>query len=392
MRLVPVPLGFTYRLDYIPKGAQKPRAGLFRGADTAVVRHIDPDEAKLAFRVSQPELDILPLARPRTKRRTPWEFKREAMKFEILFYDGCIWWPNVYEPYGTESRSTSAEECLRSIKDDRSFFGAQAIDECYDVATMIPPIRELIADESGERLAQAQRKTYENVLVCGDDAYFRGGMPIYFRNCHGKKSVWEIDIASVGPHRHGDPRYGGLRSEPGSFVRHQTEIALGKGHFWLADDRQAAVDAGHHRQSAFPTIEVLMPELISEVRRHVKLDTLFPEVVNEVKQQIRLDSIFRDVVRMLGHPFRDHWQSRPFRSFGPAFDALCEPIDDNDRLSRQRLELLRSFIPSVVNIDHWEINRIREDFLSFDASQRLDPTWPEEMVPADLDALAVLGI
>jgi hypothetical protein len=134
-----------------------------------------------------------------------------------------------------------------------------------------------------------------------------------------------------------------------------------------------------------------MPELIGEVRREICVDTLFPEFFNDLPQQIRLDSIFREVVRMLSHPFRGHWCSKRFRSFKADFDALCEPMEDDDRLSRRRLELLRSFVPSLANIDYWEINRIREDFMSFDASQRLDPTWPDDMDPEDLDALAALG-
>jgi hypothetical protein len=391
MRLVPVPLGFTYRIDFVPKGGRNPRPGLFRDSDTAVVRHIDADEAKPAFRVTRPELDILPLAHPRTKRSNAWDYMRKAMTFEILFYDGSIWWPNVHEAGGTEAARTSAENCIQSIKDDHFFFEVREIEGCYDVAAHIPPIRRLVVDERSGKLAEAKRKTYENVLICGTRAYYRGGMPIYFRNYHWNKSIWEIDIASVGPDRHGDPGAGGLYRKPGSYGDHTTEAALGKGDFWLGTDHQAAIHAAHRRQTAFPKIDVLIPEAITEVRRQIRCDSLFPEIANEVGQQIRLDSLFRETVRMFSHPFCHHWHSRPFSSSKVAFDQLCEPIGDDDRLSRRRLELLRDFVPRLANIDHWEMNRIRDDFISFDALQRLDPTWPDELASEDFDALASLA-
>jgi hypothetical protein len=374
MRLVPTPLGFNYRMEYVPKGARNPRLELFRGADTAVVRHIDAGEADPAFRISRPELDIWPLVQPRTPRSNPWGFIRNAVTFEILYYEGCIWWPYMSETWQVTSTHIDAEECLRMIEKDKDFFDAPRLNGSYDVATKLPQIRKSISDDRDEKLAQAQRKTYENILICDGKAYTRGGMPIYFRNYHGNKKVWETDIASVGPDRRGDPKSGGLYAPPGSYCHRHTETALCRGHFWLADDAQSAIHAAHRRQTAFPTIDVLMPELIENVG-----------------QRIRLDSLFREVVRMFSDPFCDHWRSGCFRPFKNAFDALCERLVDDCLLSRQRLDLLRAFVPQLASIDHWEMNRIREDFTSFDALERFNPTWPDEMTAEDLDALISLA-
>lgn len=393
MRLVPTPLGYTYRLDYIPKGARNARAGLFRATDVAVVRHIEAREAELAFRVFRPELDVLPLSRPRTKPGTGWDHTRPASTDEIIRYDGSLWWAVACDRESGTGSYTAAEHCLSRIEKDHFFFEAQEIDESYDVAKDVPPIREVIANEQSEKLAQAKRKTYENVLICGEKAFIRGGLPIYFRNYHWRKTVWEIDVASIGHDRHGRPGACGLHGKPGAYAAHTTEASLGAGHFWLPTERRAAIHAGHRRQAAYPEIEVLMPELMRESGKRFRFEgTLFPEAVSELKPQIRLDALFREMVRMFSHPFCHHWRSRPFRSFKDAFDALCEPTGNDRSLSRARLKSLRSLVPSLADIDHWEINRIRDDFVSFDQSERADPTWPDDMSTEDLEALGSLAV
>jgi hypothetical protein len=82
MRLVPKPMGFTYRMTYVPKGAQNPRPSLFRGADSAAVQHIDPDEARQAFRITWPEIDVWPLVNPRKPRTTTWQCIGAAQREE----------------------------------------------------------------------------------------------------------------------------------------------------------------------------------------------------------------------------------------------------------------------------------------------------------------------
>lgn len=376
MRLVPVPLGFTYRMDYVPKGARNPRPGLFRGADVVGVRHIDAEEAEPAFRIRRPKLDIWPMVWPRTPRSNQWQMIRSANKFEILLNDGSLWWPlrddSTYDKLNAPQMT--AAECFHCIENDHHFFDSPSIDGCYDVEKNVPAIRKLVRHNRGDKLAQAQRKTAENILICNGKAYARGGMPIFFRNHHGNKKVWEIDIASVGPDRRADPIASGLEDPPGAYADHRTEPALGAGEFWLANDAQSAISAAHPRQTAFPKIEVLMPNLIENVR-----------------QQIRLDSIFRETRRIFG---RSGWygsRQTNIRPFKDAFDRLCAPPMENRELSRDRLDLLRIFIPQIAEIHNWEIDRVRGDFTAFDALERSNPTWPDEWAPEDLDALASLA-
>jgi hypothetical protein len=241
-------------------------------------------------------------------------------------------------------------------------------------ASRPPEIRTLVKTDYGAKLAISQRKTYENFLICGDRAYVRGGLPVYFRNSHGHKNIWEIDITSAGRDRRGDPKTHGLEHPPGSFQDHRTEQAFGSGTFWLPNEFAAAKSAGHRLQTKFPRIEVLMPDLLVDAR-----------------QRIRLDSLFREVVRMFSHPFCDYWSSRAVASFRKKFEALCDPVIDDHELSRRRLELLREFCAQIDDGGYWEMDRIRRDIISFDVQERCSPTWPEPMAAEDDEALGSLA-
>jgi hypothetical protein len=165
-----------------------------------------------------------------------------------------------------------------------------------------------------------------------------------------------------------------LHDPPGSFQDHLTERAFGSGAFWLPNEFAAAKSAAHPLQTKFPRIEVLMPELVTDVR-----------------QQIRLDSLFREVVRMFSYPFHKHWRSRPVWSFRKEFARLCDPVLDDRELSRQRLDLLRAFVTEIDEVGFWDMDRIRRDIISFDKQEQCDPTWPEALAIGDIDALNSLA-
>jgi hypothetical protein len=94
MRLVTTPLGFTYRITYVPKGARNPRPALLRGTDTAVVRHVEPAEAAPAFRISRPKIDVKPFAFPRKARSATTYWVRKAFNSEVLLFENVLWWPS----------------------------------------------------------------------------------------------------------------------------------------------------------------------------------------------------------------------------------------------------------------------------------------------------------
>lgn len=375
MRLVPVPLGFTYRMTYVPKGARNPCRGLLGGADSVGVRHIEPAEASQAFRIKRPKVDVWPLVFPRKPRTNTWEWVRNAFTFELLFYEGELWWPYMADDYkyGQPFRAYSVTDCLEDIRDDHYLFEMPTVDGDNRVLKEVPAIRTLIETNHDEKLAQSKRKAYENFLICGNRAYVRGGLPVFFRNSHGNKITWEIDIANVGSDRRGNPITHGLYSPPGSFHEAYTERALGSGAFWLPNEFPAAKSAAHPLQTKFPRIEVLMPELVVDVR-----------------QRIRLDSLFREVVRMFSHPFYNHWSSRAVWSFRKNFARLCDPALDDLELSRLRLGLLRAFAAKIDEVDFWDMDRIRRDIISFDIQERFKPTWPELLAADDINALSSL--
>jgi hypothetical protein len=363
MRLVPKPLGFTYRMTYVPKGARNPRPGLFRGAGSAAVRHIEPDEARQAFRVKWPKTDT-------------WQCTRNACSLDLLHYAGELWWPYLdYDSVnGFAKKTHSAADCLEDIKTCPYLFERPEIDGSYDVSEEVPLIRTRVETDHDEKLALSQRKTYENFLICGNRAYVRGGMPVFFRNSYYRKRTWEIEIASIGSDRRGDPATNGLYDPPGSFQDRLTEQAFGSGAFWLPNEFAAAKSAAHPEQSKFPRIEIFMPELVTDLR-----------------QQIRLDSLFREVVRMFRHPFHRHWLSGPVWSFKEEFAKLCDPVLDDRELSRQRLDLLRAFVVEIDEVGFWDMDRIRLDIVSFVKQEQCDPTWPQSLAIDDIDALNLLA-
>jgi hypothetical protein len=118
---------------------------------------------------------------------------------------------------------------------------------------------------------------------------------------------------------------------------------------------------------------------------------LIPELVTDVRNQVRLDSLFREVVRLFSHPFCDHWNSEPVRYFKEEFDKLCDPSVDDCQLSSTRLDLMRAFMAEIKDESFWDMDRIRRDFITFDKKVRTKPTWPEEMAVEDLDALRSLA-
>jgi hypothetical protein len=381
MRLEHKRLGFNYRMTYVAPRARNQCEGLFRGEDWAAVRSIDPDEATQAFRITWPEIDVWPLVNPRTPRQTNWQCIRNACRLDVLHYDGELWWPYLASDFngGFLKETLSAADCFEHIKTDIHLFEIPMVNDTYDVSKERPLIKTLIATDHDEMLALSQRKTSENFLICGDRAYVRGGLPVYFRNSHFKTITWEIDIASIGSDRRGDPAKHGLHNPPGSFQDPLTEQAFGSGAFWLPNEFEAAKSAAHRLQTKFPQIEILMPELISA----------------DLRRRIRLDSLFREVVRMFSYPFYHHWHSQPVWSFRKEFANLCDPVLEDRELTRRRLDILRAFANAIDDVSFWDMKRIRRDIISFDNPDLFDPNSAEALSiddpPLSIDDLDALN-
>ncbi|SDO48599.1 hypothetical protein [Afipia sp. GAS231] len=406
MRLEPTPLGFTYKIIYVPKGAQNPRTALLGGTDTAVVRHIEPAEAAPAFRIQRPKLDIWPLTFPRKPRDDHRGLTKNAFTLELLFYENVIWWPYLSEfrsrfedhtaadclsQFGSRLKERTAAECLEDIGTDFDLFEPRYVD--YDSSDFLeepPAIRTLVETDHDQKLAIAKRKAYENFLICGDRPYVRGGLPVFFRNVHGNKEfVWEIEVGSAGSDRRGDPWTHGLQDPPGSFLELGAERAFGGGAFWLPNEFAAARFAGHGRQTKFPQIEVLMPELIVDVRQQIRLDSLFREVVRLLRYHTR-GRVWTDSRRRNSRAkfYLGPWK---FRTLEREFDKLCDPVLDDRELSKRRLDLLRTFAVTLEERLPREMYRIQRDIISFGEQEQRSPTWPVDLAREDEEAIGSLG-
>jgi hypothetical protein len=74
--LLPVPLGLSYPVSFVPKGCRKPTTEYFLADAFADLRVVNSTDAEVAFRV-----------------QTSGNFSQAGGTSEILSYDDRLWWP-----------------------------------------------------------------------------------------------------------------------------------------------------------------------------------------------------------------------------------------------------------------------------------------------------------
>jgi hypothetical protein len=376
MQILGPRLRFTYPMTFVPRSGRIERTEYFFGSDSAAVRRIEPNEASAAFRIWYPEIDLYPFLFPRRKRDYTRDFVRTAATLDLLTFEGEIWWPLFHSlPAG----STSGDKLLREIElgncsRDSLPDGVRSL----DVKTERPVTRSTSYDGHDTFCALAQRNIYENFLICGDQAYVRGGVPVYFKNTRHKKTVWNIDVASVAPGRAADQSRGHYGA-PGISFDWGSIYALCNGSFWLANEYNVAQRAAHQIQKCIPRIDVLNPGLVRDVR---------PE--------IQLDALFRTTRQMFEEPWSNRWNSGAAFKFKNLLQQISEEQLDDGTTTQRRLDALRKFF-EVKRCNYDEMSRLRQDFIAvFD---RQEEEEEEETLfsrrildPEDAEALAAIGL
>jgi hypothetical protein len=354
-----------------------------------VIRCPDPAQVRTAFRV-----------------HIPSSVRRAERNFDILAFEGSLWWPHVLNGSTFDEPLLTADECraeLASGKNDLlGLLGLLADSECDRMPERTIEqiaIRTTMYNGYDAILAIAQRKAYENLMFFEGQAYALGGEPVYtgWQFC-------ELNVSSSGGRNISS--LNALRNPPGDFKEEKVQDSYVGSWMLPADQHQAASRRFKRNGRPRPRIDVLLPE------------TIRSDVV-----QIRTDAFFRRIVECITYPpftFAGFWYSdtskRILRDWSPYENE--RPWDPPN--ARKLLRLLENIISvSEMTISHdttpdrlWAISELVEflwkrgkvrplsdwalrycnQFRSFAEVAGLPCCRPKYLKRVDSEALAALGI
>lgn len=355
-----VPFKTAYRRPYVPKGCRAVRFEFPLVQSGAMVQRIERSDASIAFRIVYPS--------EATAQRT----------VELLAFGGKIWWPD------RDSEFIDPPSC----DDWREWIGEQ-----HDLLRIIPdgvgPVKVETAsrvdllDDRGEVTAQVQRRLSENFIVCEGEVYASGGPPLHALCRHPRSS--RVAVVSAGVDRDiGD--FKPLFGYPSSFARHECQLALAHGNFWVPGSLVAA-DLPPSLRS-FPEIQVLVPEFIpADLADRTQIDALFRMTMRSLDWHL-----FYTVAP--GTEDRYHREAHgPRNQFDlqvrAAYDAAVEPVADDIVTSERRLRALRALFSAARNFPkkhHRAIEALEHSFRQLDRRNPVAVYTPE-----DIEALARLS-
>lgn len=347
MKLRPVTMGLPYLRTFVPRRCRNERTEVFKATATGAVRSVTAEEARNAFRITFPERDARKFIRRRFSFGHPSTYLRSAAVLTLLRYDGTLWWPKrsgdgMTYPNGP----VCVARCLEEIEQGWTLWHLAPVSKENPADTgRAEHARRLIFDGHDAALAVAQRKIYENFLICGKQVYVRGGAPVYVKRRHWK-SAWEVDVADSGFDRAIDPLQNGLDD---GCHRRRDEEAFRSDEVWLADQRAAAEAAVNVVQLEIPLIEVLTPEPIADIRA-----------------QVRVDAFVRETLEMFRQPFCGRWNARRFLVDRKRLLSISGREGDDRTITSRRLYALRTFFgkdPRCDGCSH--LAELKADFKRF---------------------------
>lgn len=255
----PITISFPFERSFVPRGYRTPRTEWFRSEGAALIRTIESSEARLAFRVHFP---------PRPARNPNFKDLIPAVNLDLIHYDGEIWWPfwTWHEDFGLGD-----EFNLDHFR--------RLLEESYDICQFLPaygPVdhdsgsaafaREICRDDERRNLATATDRVRANFLIYAGRPYVRGGAPLYVKDWIGVRQ--KASVGDAGADRTISPAVGTLFSH----LPERRAATFRRGDFRLANDPpRPSADA----LALEPTIEVLIPELVEDIRVRVRLDAIY---------------------------------------------------------------------------------------------------------------------
>lgn len=287
-----VPVRYPYSVVGVPKRCRIAREVFSEDVDSAGIEVARSGDTEVAFRVRYPADNRLRYVYPGDP--VSEEETRASSLIEIIRYDGRLWWP-----IRCAGEGAYIELSLQQVLD-------QLEGLTVDILNMLPlklpkfekhplRMRSILEDRSGHALAVVQRSVAENLLICGDRIFARGGAPIYTKISHGRARTWEIAVVDPGFSRLINPdRIGERRSRFDQHWDWCVQDALRRRQFWRADMFEHVSRLAHPMQPEIPTIEVV-DDQVSEDTDRIVIDAIFRRAValND-RFYLKSDEIFSD--------------------------------------------------------------------------------------------------
>ena len=353
-----VPVRFPYSVVGVPKGCRVAREVFSEDVTSAGIEVAQPEDTRVAFRVRYPADNRLRYACP--DRPLSDEEHRASSRIEIVRYDGKFWWPIRYAGEG-RYYVLSLQQVLDQLEHLH-----------VDILNMLPlrlpkfeshplQMRSIFEDRSGNAVAIAQRSVTENLLICGDRIYARGGEPIYTKISHGRARTWEIAVVDPGFSRLTYPaRIGECRSWFGLHWEWCVQDAFRDGLVWRADMLEQVEGLSHRMQTTIPTIEVTGGAPPSDNMERIVVDALF-------RRAVLLNDLF--------HHKADEVLSNAFER------PICEDTTEVRRAA------LREYFGSAREVHGWKpMIKLHDQFHSYEGLTRREP-----LAPQDEEALGLLA-
>jgi hypothetical protein len=355
-----VPVTFPYSVVGVPKGCRVEREAFSEDQTSAGIEVARPADTRVAFRVQYPADNRLRYVYP--DQPLSDEDYRARSRIEIIRYGGNFWWPIRTSGKGRYD-VLSLQQALEQLESLH-----------VDILNMIPlklpkferhplQMRSISEDRSGQAEAVAQRAVAENLLICGDRIYARGGEPIYIKVSHGRSRTWEMAVVDPGFSRRIDPdKIGERRSPFDQYLEWWVQDAFRNGLLWRADMVEHVESLAHRMQSDIPTIDVIGTDPPSEDTNRVVTDALFRRAM------LLVDRFYREADAILS-------KASEIRS-----------IDEETTEARRRG--LREFFGTPREVHAWKpMMTLHEQFRRFEGKM-----GSELLSPEDEEALVSLGV
>ena len=340
---VHIPFLTAFCRRFIPKGSRLPRYEFPLTNGVAVVRQVQANEARIAFRIT---------SKPQSAATDT------EMALNLLHYADEVWWPAGDYLYSTGAGIFGKAHELLSVDEWRNWIG-----ENHDLLNQVPKGIEVVRTESQSRQdlsnnraevsARTQSIIFYNYIAFEGAIYSRGGIPIYAQWLDGNRR--RVVVASAGADR-GVIAHQDFRSGPPLFERSESQRAFREGRFWKPENEIHMRATLTRSQQSCSYIQVLLHELIPpRIEGQIQLDAMFREVFQRLRWFLQFvgTSIPYDETPDPGR-LRSFPHSLPNRllrrSIFRMFIRAVKPKLDTDETTKFRRDALRSFFQAEKRI------------------------------------------
>jgi hypothetical protein len=296
-----------FEAEYLLRCGRKPQVGFFEREFALPVQEVGRDSVETAFRFRDSRFGAV----------------------EILQWDDKLWWPMYFD--GSQQAATLAQ--LQAKLEDREYdllgLGTSAPFERATTRFDHLPVREVLRNTTEAVLNRAFGKLQDNVLICAENAYARGGVPLYLPPVGPSSTPWlpGPSFVNSGAGRSIDPDEC-LRWEPGDLQDEAVQARL----------RKRAFVSARRTGDAFGGDLPLRIEILPAARDDLDCS------------EVHIDACMRDLRKLVASPawavaamsLSSGGRHAERRSLGRLQDELVSAAKSRDRPNRFATTLARA--------------------------------------------------